>query len=195
MQNGTKVFVATASVALSTLFGASHAFASSPIAIAGDNTSNFNISFSGGVGGALQINIPKGFLLSKVGLGFDPNVSIVFTTIGGSGLYTFNPATGVFDLVMGGAAFKVVDNSSGTVLLTGQFSRSDLHGTNNSSSASLTLLGDSVSYASGTPFFPSSAIPSGGSLSVEFVTKAPIIATSAAPSNFFANDGITFAAR
>ncbi len=166
-----------------------------PIAIAGDNTPNFNILYSGGLAGTLNINIPSGFLRSKAGLGSNNNVRILFTPMNGVGAagYNFVPATGGFDLVLNGGAFRIIDNVTGALLLGGQYSYAILHGTNGSSSESLTLMKDTVSYAA-TPFFPPALPRINGSFSIEFVSRAPVVAGPAGPGAFMANDGMTFGA-
>ncbi len=175
--------------------GAKPAAAVVPFAIAGDNTPNPNVIFSGGVGGQLIIRVPSGFIRSKVGLGSNTNVRILFTPLNGVGAagYTFIPATGGYDLVLGGGAFQIIDNITNMLLLGGQFSNAILHGTNGSSSASLTLMRDSVFYAASL-FLPPALPANNGSFSVEFVARMPVAAGAAGPGAFQANDGMTFGA-
>ncbi|BDI28976.1 hypothetical protein CCAX7_10270 [Capsulimonas corticalis] len=165
------------------------------IAIAGDNTPNPTINYSGGVSGVFNLNVPNGFLRSKISPMFNPSVKIVFSPLTGAGAagYSFFPAAQAFDQVLSGGKFQVVDIPTGVVLLSGSFSNAILHGTNGSSSLALTLMKDSVLYNTPSPYFPVGASPQGGSLSLEFVSTAPVAAASTGFGGFKANDGITFA--
>lgn len=171
--------------------------ATTPFAIAGDNTNALNVTYSGGLTGTLKISIPNGFLRSKVGLGVNNNCTIVYTPMTGLGAanYTFNPGTGVFDLLLTGGSFRIIDNVTGAFLLGGQFTNVVLHGTNGSSSLALTMLKDGATYALPAPFFPAFLSPNGGSFSIEFVAKGPVGAGTAGMSSFSANDGMTFGAQ
>jgi len=162
-------------------------------AIAGDNTPDPNIFFTGGVGGVLVINIPKGFILSKVGLGVDNDVRIVFSRLPGIGAsgYNFNAATGEFSQILKGGKFEIVDNATGKLLLAGQFREVVLHGTNGSSSLALTLLRNSVVYDGTTPFFPGGSID-GGTFSIEFIATDKVVADPSGVKSFKANDGMSF---
>ncbi|MCW3058818.1 MAG: hypothetical protein JWQ02_639 [Capsulimonas sp.] len=191
----TKTVTALGISVLFATIASQDAHAVQAIAIAGDNTNAPNINYSGGFAGAFNLNIPNGFLRSKVGLGFAPNVKIVFSPLVGVGAagYNFFPAAQTFNQVLGGGKFQVVNNVTGVVLLSGSFSNAILHGTNGSSSLALTLLKDSVLYNIPSPFFPGGLSPQAGSLSVEFVSTAPVSAASTGFGGFKANDGITFA--
>jgi hypothetical protein len=164
-------------------------------AIAGDTSPNLNVNFTGGVAGTLNINIPTGFIHNKIAGPWDLNVTIHYAPLVGTGAggYTFNAATGVFDLILAPGNFTITDNTSHVVQLTGSFGYTVLHGTNGSSSLSLTTLANSVNYTLGTPFAPTWTPAGPGSLAIEFNASAPVAANATGPGSFYANDGMSFA--
>lgn len=181
-----------------------HAQTMTAFAIGGDTTPDPNITYSGGVSGILNINVPKGFIISKVGLGASTHARIEFTpltAIGAAG-FSYNAATGGYSQILKGGAFKITDTVSGTVLVAGQFGEAVLHGTNGSCSMALTLQKNSAVYGA-TPLFPKGWSREGGSFAVEFNSLFPAKVNTTASTvglpggigDFKANDGMTFAAK
>ncbi|MDX1934640.1 MAG: hypothetical protein SFU56_18730 [Capsulimonadales bacterium] len=164
-------------------------------AIAGDTTPNPNVGYTGGPAGVFTLNVPKGFIMSKLGLGGSTNCRIDFTPLAGVGAagYQFNPVTGVWSQILKGGAFRIVDNVTGKLLLSGQFGEAVLHGTNGSSSLALTLQGNTVNYGVAA-LFPTILKRERGSFAIEFNAMDLVKATHAGAGAFRANDGMSFAA-
>jgi hypothetical protein len=185
--------IAVAALAAS-LSGVAQA-APSAFAIAGDNTPGLNINWTGGVGGAWTLNATNAFLRSKIGPAFNANVTVNISPLNGIGAagYFWHAAYGGFDQRLNGGNFTITDNTTHAVLLSGGFAAAVLHGTNGSSSASVTLEKDSVTYTNPVnAFFPAGTPVAGGSLSIEFTTGVPVVAGAGGCNAFTANDGITF---
>jgi len=111
-----------------------------------------------------------------------------------------DPSTGAFSQGLGGGSFTITQGS--TVLLSGTFGPSTLTGTDTSSqplgtpgtssSGSVNLVSDSVTYTGGTYFDSSLFSPTGGSLSIAFNASKPIVASATQINGFVAADVITF---
>lgn len=197
----TALSLASLSVALPQ---AAHAQAMTAFAIAGDTTPDPNIVYTGGTTGTLTINVPKAFIMSKVGLGGSVHARIEFlpmTGIGPAG-FSYNPATGVYSQILKGGGFQIIDTDKKIILLQGRFGEAVLHGTNGACSMALTLQKDSAFYLP-APLFPKGWSQEHGAFSVEFNSQLPgkVISSPTAGAvysgigDFKANDGMTFAAR
>lgn len=174
------------------------AFAVQAIATVGPNTSNPNVFYGGGLAGGLNIATNNAFLRSKVGLGFNPNVTIQFSQMMGiPATYVFN-ADGVWHLWLrdpnnGPITFQVIDNVNGNILLRGQFSRAILHGRTGSSSLAITLPQDDVTYSQASLALPDGAALMNGSLAIAILSQAPVVADPmAGPAAFNANGDTNF---
>ncbi len=176
----------------------STAFAVQAIATVGPNTSAPNVFYAGGAGGVLNIATNNAFLRSKVGFGFNPNVSVQFTPmIGMPATYVFN-GDGVWHLWLrdpnnGLIGFQVTDNATGNILLRGRFQRAILHGRTGSSSLAITLPQDDVIYDGQSAALPDGAGLVNGSLSIAVLSQVPVIADpNMGPAGFNANGDINF---
>jgi hypothetical protein len=183
----------------------SSAAAVTSIATVGTNTSAPNINFTGGCAGTFTLATNNAFIRSKVGFGFNPNVSVVFSPLVGiCATYQMSP-NGIWHLVLtdpNGApsAFSVVDTMNGNVLLQGQFNRAILHGRSGNSSLALTLWQDNVLYNAASMWFPGGFALNNGSLSVAILSQQPVIANppndggggAPGPLAFQANGDINF---
>ena len=181
------------------LFGGQNAvFAIQSVAAVGTNTPAQNVFYAGGLNGNLNIVSNNSFLRSKFGLGFNPNVSVLFSQmVGVPGSFVIN-GDGVWHLwlrdPMGGqTTFEVVDNVNGNVLLRGRFQRAILHGRNGSSSLAITLPQDNVTYDQASLALPDGANLMNGSFSIAILSQVPIVADPAAGLPAFnANGDINF---
>lgn len=183
------------------------AYAITAIATAGPNTPAPNINFTGGCAGTFTLATNNGFIRSKVGFGFNPNVTVQFLTplVGNCAGYGINGA-GIWHLPMsdpngGATGFQVIDNPTGAVLLRGSFTRAILHGRSGNSSLALTLWQDNVVYDPLSLWFPNWLPVDGlGSLSVAILSRQPVIANpvgpvGGGPQAFQANGDINFGAQ
>ena len=171
--------------------------ASTAIATVGPNTPNHNIVFTGGTTGTFNLSTQDAFARSKVGFGFNPNVSVKFTQLKGIGAggYSFNAITGIWHLILADpngvpSVFEVVDNATGNTLLIGEFQRAILHGRTGSSSLALTLEKDSLGYGVPSLWFPGLR----GTLSVSILSRPTVRADANGPADFAANGDINFGA-
>jgi len=181
------------------VFGAqASAYAVQAVATVGPNTSAPNVFYTGGLAGNLNIFTNNAFIRSKVGFGFQPNVTIQFSQmVAMPATYVFN-ADGVWHIWLkdpnnGLISFQVIDNANGNILLRGQFSRAILHGRTGSSSLAITLPQDGVTYNQASLGLPDGAALMNGSLSIAILSQAPVIADPAAgPMAFNANGDTNF---
>lgn len=182
----------------------SNAYGANAIATVGPNTSVPNIFYTGGCNGTLTLATNNAFIRSKVGFGFNPNVTVTFTPmVGICATYQMSP-NGIWHLVLtdpngNPTAFSVIDNPTGNVLLRGQFSRAILHGRSGNSSLALTLWQDNVLYSAASLWFPGGVALNNGSLSVAILSQQPVIANppnddggAPGPLAFQANGDINF---
>lgn len=174
--------------------------ASTAIATAGPNTSAPNLNFTGGCAGTFTLGTNNAFIRSKVGFGFNPNVTVQFLTplVGNCAGYGINGA-GIWHLPLNDpngnpTFFQVIDNPSGSVLLRGNFRRAILHGHSGSSSLALTLWQDNAIYDPVSLWFPGFLPLDGGSLSVAILSHFPVQAGPApgGPGAFDGNGDINF---
>jgi hypothetical protein len=180
----------------------SNAFGANAIATVGPNTSVPNINFTGGCAGTFTLVTNNAFIRSKVGFGFNPNVTVAFSPmVGLCGTYQMSP-NGIWHLVLADpngvpTTFSVIDNPTGAILLRGQFSRAILHGRSGNSSLALTLWQDNVLYNAASMWFPGGVALNNGSLSVAILAQQPVIANppdggAPGPLGFQANGDINF---
>lgn len=181
------------------IFGVqSSAFAVQAIATVGPNTAAPNVFYAGGLGGNLNLFTNNAFLRSKVGFGFNPNVTVLFTQmVGIPATYVFN-GDGVWHLWLrdpnnGLIGFQVVDNVNGNILLRGRFQKAILHGRNGSSSLAITLPQDNLAYDGQSLALPDGAGLMNGSLSIAILSQVPVFADPImGPAGFNANGDINF---
>jgi hypothetical protein len=195
----TIIWIRNIVLGLAIIFGVqSSAYAVQSIATVGPNTSAPNVFYGGGLGGVLNIATNNAFLRSKVGFGFNPNVTVQFTPmVGMPATYVFN-GDDVWHLWLqdpnnGLVGFQVVDNVNGNILLRGRFQRAILHGRNGSSSLAITLPRDDVVYDGQSLALPDGAGLMNGSLSIAILSQAPVFADPMmGPAGFNANGDINF---
>jgi hypothetical protein len=183
----------------------SNASAISAIATVGPNNSAPNVFYTGGCNGNLTLGTNNAFIRSKVGFGFNPNVTVTFgLMVGLCPSYQMSP-NGIWHLVLADpngnpVPFSVTDNINGNILLQGTFGRAILHGRSGSSSLALTLWQDNVTYSAASLWFPNGGFPmTNGSLSVAMLAQQPVIANppnddggAPGPQVFQANGDINF---
>lgn len=185
----------------------SNAQAATAIATVGPNTSVANVFYSGGCNGNLNITTNNAFIRSKVGFGFNPNVTVVFSQLVGiCASYQMSP-NGIWHLVLTDpngipSTFSVTDNATGNILLRGQFNRAILHGRTGNSSLALTLWQDNVLYSAASLWFPGGFALNNGSLSSAILSQQPVIANpqndnggAPGPLAFQANGDVNFGAQ
>ena len=168
------------------------------IATVGPNTSGPNSSFTGGCNGTFQLQTNNAFIRSKVGFGFNPNVSVQFTPmVGNCANFVLNP-DGVWHLFLGDpngqpSQFQVTDNGTGNILLAGRFRRAILHGRSGSDSLAITLVQDNVRYSPASLWFPAGGFPrNNGSFAIAILSQNPVVADQEGPGGFGANSDINF---
>ncbi len=170
------------------------------IATVGTNTPAPNVFFSGGCNGNFVLQTNDAFIRSKFGFGFNPNVSVQFSSmVGNCASYQIN-AQGVWHLFLGDpngqlSQFQVTDNATGNVLLMGSFRRAILHGRSGSSSLAVTLPVDNVLYAPASLWFPPALPLNNGSFAIAILSQNPVIADDNGPQGFQANGDINFGAQ
>lgn len=184
----------------------SNAAASTAIATVGPNTSAANVFYTGGCNGNFTLAANNAFIRSKVGFGFNPNVTVTFSPmVGLCPSYQISP-NGIWHLVLADpngnpVAFSVTDNINGNILLQGTFGRAILHGRSGNSSLALTLWQDNVTYNAASLWFPGGGFAmNNGSLSVAILSQQPVIANpqndngggAPGPLAFQANGDINF---
>ena len=184
----------------------SNASAITAIATVGTNTSAPNVFYTGGCNGNFTLAANNAFIRSKVGFGFNPNVTVTFgLMVGLCPSYQMSP-NGIWHLVLADpngnpVPFSVTDNINGNILLQGTFGRAILHGRSGSSSLALTLWQDNVTYNAASLWFPGGGFPmNNGSLSVAILSQQPVIANppndggggAPGPLAFQANGDINF---
>jgi hypothetical protein len=176
----------------------SAAYAVQAVATVGTNNSAPNVVYMGGLNGNLNIVTNNAFLRSTFGFGFNPNVTVQFSTmVGIPGTYVFN-GDGVWHLWVrdpnnNPVNFVVFDNANGNVLLRGSFQRAILHGRSGSSSLAITLPADNANYSQNSLALPDGANLMNGSFSVAVLSQVPVGADPAAgPAAFNANGDINF---
>jgi hypothetical protein len=177
----------------------------SAIATVGPNTSAPNVFYSGGCNGNFTLATNNAFIRSKVGFGFNPNVTVTFgLMVGLCATYQMSP-NGIWHLVLADpngnpVPFSVTDNINGNILLQGTFGRAILHGRSGSSSLALTLWQDNVTYNAASLWFPNGGFPmNNGSLAVAILSQQPVVANppnddggAPGPLAFQANGDINF---
>lgn len=123
------------------------------------------------------------------------------TYVGGVPVYTPpDPVTGVFTQELDPGSFQI--KSGSTVLLSGTFGYSNLSGVDQSvggtpgtsSSGTVNLVTDDLTYTGGTLFDPTKFQATGGALSIEYTATGPIVASATQVNSFIATDGVTFEA-
>ncbi|HEX8367235.1 MAG TPA: hypothetical protein VF604_01590 [Pyrinomonadaceae bacterium] len=179
----------------------SNAEASVAIATVGPNTSAPNVFYSGGCNGNFTLATNNAFIRSKVGFGFNPNVTVTFSLmVGNCASYQINPQ-GIWHLILNDpngnpTTFTVTDNFNGNILLQGSFRGAILHGRSGNSSLALTLWQDNVNYNAASLWFPAGGFAmNNGSLSVAILSQAPVFAPqddNGGPQAFQANGDINF---
>jgi hypothetical protein len=176
-------------------------YAATAIATVGPNTPAPNIQYGGGCSNPFILATNNAFVRSKLGFGFNPNVSVQFTPlVGAAGCvsYQINPQ-GIWHLVVrdpngNPSQFQVTDNANGNVLLRGRFDGAILHGRDGTSSLALTLMQDNVLYdAANSPLLGWFG-PENGSLSIAILARNPVPAGANGPAAFLANGDINFGA-
>jgi hypothetical protein len=176
-------------------------YAATAIATVGPNTPAPNIQYAGGCTNPFILATNNAFARSKLGFGFNPNVSVQFTPLvgaAGCASYQIN-GQGIWHLVVrdpngNPSLFQVTDNTNGNVLLRGSFDGAILHGRSGSSSLALTLMQDNVFYdAANSPLLGWFG-PQNGSLSIAILAQNPVPAGANGPAAFWANGDINFGA-
>lgn len=175
----------------------SNADAAVAIATVGPNTSAPNSSFTGGCNGTFQLQTNNAFIRSKVGFGFNPNVSVQFSPmVGNCANFVINP-DGVWHLFLGDpnglqSQFQVIENGTGNILLTGRFRRAILHGRSGSDTLAITLAQDNVRYDPASLWFPPGFSLNKGSFAIAILSQNPVVADQEGPGSFGANSDVNF---
>ena len=170
------------------------------IATVGTNTPVPNIFFSGGCNGIFNLQTNNAFIRSKVGFGFNPNVSVVFSPMfGNCANYQIN-AEGIWHLPLGNlngqtSQFLVINNVNGNVLLRGRFRGAILHGRSGSSSLALTLPIDNVRYTASSSWLPDAFPNDNGSFAIAILSQNTVLAQENGPQVFNATGDINFGAQ
>lgn len=203
----SKYLSGVASVVALTVLAAGSAFGATETAIgvASGNSVTYTAGPNGGITvTALNTSSYKNYLTNTT---IQPT-TVVFTGMGnayvnGSPVYTPpDPVTGQYSQELNPGSFTIMSGS--TVLLSGNFQYSNLTGVDQSgqplgtpgtsADAGVQLVTDSLTYTGGTEFDPTKFSSSNGTLSFEFTSTGPIVASSTQVNNFIATDGITFEA-
>lgn len=177
------------------------AFAAVSFANVGTNTPAANIQYAGGCVGPFVLNTNNAYVRSKLGFGFNPNVTVQISPLvgaAGCGSYAI-AATGIWHLVMrdpngNPSQFRVIDNASGNVVLQGTFNGAILHGRAGTSSLALTLMQDNVIYDPAHSPLLGGLGPVGGTFSIAILSQLPVPAGANGPAAFWANGDINFGA-
>jgi hypothetical protein len=175
------------------------AYAATAVATVGPNTPVPNIQWGGGCGGPFILNTNNAFVRSKLGFGFNPNVSVQFSPLVGAAncaSYSIN-AQGIWHLVLrdpngNPSQFEVRDNATGNLLLQGRFDGAILHGRAGTSSLALTLMQDNVVYNVANSPLIGGFGPVNGSFAIAILSQNPVFAGEWGPAAFWANGDINF---
>jgi hypothetical protein len=188
------------------IFGQQHR----DIAVVGHNLNNTgvlanpapNTNFGGffGANTTFQVfttNPPQSWLKNKLNGVQQVGCNAVLNIVNVPSVLDFDPWGSANLLLNGTGSFTV---TCGGTSLTGRFDQAILHVTNGSSSASITLLKNSVTYLAPTNLITNAAGNFAfleGSMSIGIITEAPVVVNSAAGtiSQFRAYSNIVFGAR
>lgn len=201
--NLRKSLAGVASVVVLTLVMAGAAMAQeTAIGIAGGD----NITYTPGQGNGFTLVTNNGLYKDYLTNVTSEPVAVTFagmtnTYVGGLPVYTPpDPVTGAFTQELNPGSFTIT--SGGTTLLSGTFGYSNLSGVDQSvggtpgtsSSGTVNLVANDLTYTGGTDFDSSKFQSTGGTLSIEYTASGPIVASATQINSFVATDGVTFEA-